>query len=86
MKTALLKEFILKPVTVGTIWPSSNSLCQEMVSEVNIDKAELIVELGPGTGPITKYIFTHKKPDSRFIAIELNRNLCMMLAEKMPEG
>ena len=56
-----------------------------MISEVNIDKAELIVELGPGTGPITKYILTHKTPESRFIAIELNRNLCKMLAEKMPE-
>jgi len=85
LKTALLKEFILKPVTVGTIWPSSSSLCQEMISEVNIDNAELIVELGPGTGPITKYILNHKNPESRFIAIELNRNLCMMLAEKMPE-
>jgi phosphatidylethanolamine/phosphatidyl-N-methylethanolamine N-methyltransferase len=86
LKTALLKEFILKPVTVGTIWPSSKSLCQEMVSGVDIENAKLIVELGPGTGPITRYILEHKSPDAHLIAIELSRTLCEKLTATMPEA
>ena len=86
MKTALIKEFILKPVTVGTVWPSSKSLCHEMVSGVDIEHAKLIVELGPGTGPITEYILNHKNPNAHLVAIELSRSLCDKLSEKMPEA
>ncbi len=86
LKTALLKEFLFKPVTVGTVWPSSNALCREMITDVNISQADLIVELGPGTGPITRYILENKKSDAHLVAIELSKRLCDHLSETMPEA
>ena len=43
-----------------------------LVDAVNFEKAECIVELGPGTGPFTREIVRRKKAQTILILIEIN--------------
>ena len=56
-----------------------------MVSEIGVDTADVIVELGPGTGVITREIVRCMSPNAKLIAIELDQTLCEHLRKAFPE-
>ena len=84
-KKLLLQQFIKNPINIGSILPSSKSLCFEMMKDINIENAENIVELGAGTGAFTNSIQAIRNPYSKFIAIELYEKFCNVLSEKFPD-
>jgi phospholipid N-methyltransferase len=43
------------------------------------------MEWGPGTGAFTKVILDRKPSDCRYVAMEINPDLCRILREKYPE-
>ena len=45
-----------------------------LVEAQHIFKADVIVELGPGNGAITKYITENLSPTARLICFEINDN------------
>lgn len=53
-KAVLFKRFLQHPTQVGALCPSSCALCRAMASEIGVENAGLVVELGPGTGVITR--------------------------------
>lgn len=67
-----LQGFLKRPKEVGSIIPSSRFLMQRVVRSANADEAKLIVELGPGTGVVTRTILRSMQPDARLLAIEIN--------------
>jgi phosphatidylethanolamine/phosphatidyl-N-methylethanolamine N-methyltransferase len=79
-----LKNFIKSPGTIGAIWPSSPFLAKMITSDIGLEKASSIVELGPGTGVFTSLILKIKKADSNFFVIELNRELYNTFKLKFP--
>lgn len=60
--------------TSGSIIPSSRFLANKMLKKVNFSKADVIVELGPGNGVITKRILNKLHPKAVLISIEINDN------------
>ena len=48
-KAVLFKRFLQHPTQVGALCPSSCALCRAMASEIGVENAGLVVELGPGT-------------------------------------
>ena len=68
-----IKNFIKSPGTIGAICPSSPFLAEMITSDVGIEKASAIVELGPGTGVFTSRILNMKSAQSLFFAVELNQ-------------
>ncbi len=70
---------------VGSVAPSSKSLALKMVKGVNFETAKVIVELGPGTGAITKYIIDRMRPETQLISIELNDKFVKKLKEDYPQ-
>lgn len=84
MGTTILKQFLKKPKTTGAVWSSSPSLCDVITSEVGIENAEMIVELGPGTGAVTEFILQKKNSKAKFIAIEVNQEMHDVFARKYP--
>ena len=70
---------------VGSVMPSSKGLALKMVKGVDFEKAKVIVELGPGTGAITKYIVPKLKPDTKLISIEINEVFVKQLNEDYPQ-
>lgn len=69
---SMLREFIRDPFSTGTICSSSPSLCRQIASSESLRHADLVVELGAGTGCISKYVLRSLKKDATFISIEKN--------------
>ena len=79
-----LREFMAKPVQVGAIAPSSRSLARRMISGFDLENAEAVIELGPGTGSITAEIVDAIGSETRLIAIERNEDFARHLSERFP--
>ena len=58
--------------TSGTIIPSSRFLVKKMLYEIDFSKADVIVELGPGNGVITKNILKKLHAKAVLICFEIN--------------
>jgi phospholipid N-methyltransferase len=58
--------------TIGAVAPSSKYLTQKMIKPIDFENAEIIVELGAGTGVMTKAILKKMKPNARLISFEIN--------------
>ena len=56
---------------LGSLIPSSRFLVNDVLNQVDWDKARVIVEYGPGVGGITAEILRRMRPDARLIAIEI---------------
>jgi phospholipid N-methyltransferase len=81
----LFKHFVRNPGEIGAICPSSSYLSEAIVSDIGIEKADAILEIGPGTGVFTEKIIEKKQPDSNFFAIESNEALSEVLIERFPD-
>jgi len=84
-KQLFLKRFLANPGIVGALLPSSPALCREICSHINIESAEAVVELGPGTGVITDEILERINPQTKFVAIELDEKLYETLHRNRPD-
>ena len=79
MKKTLSKESIFltegfKNIRgVGTVCSTSRFAAKAMVPEIGLhDEPKVIVELGVGTGSVTKEILKHLRPKDLYIGIEAN--------------
>ena len=80
-----LQAFIKNPAKVGAIAPSSPELAMKMVKGILPDENNIVVELGVGTGAITKYLQEIVPDDKSYLGIELDRNLIKSLSAKFPD-
>jgi phospholipid N-methyltransferase len=80
-----LKEYLLKQKTTGAIWPSSSHLAKAMTPAKNLASANDVVELGPGTGAITREIIGKLPGDCTFFAVEINPTFAEVLEKKYPQ-
>ncbi len=62
--------------SMGTITRSSRFICREMVSYIDFENADVIVEVGAGDGVITKYILKSMKPDTKLLVFEISEVFC----------
>src|SRR5690606_35545938 len=69
------RSFLEKPKEVGSVIPSSRFLERRVVRAAELERAKLVVELGPGTGGTTDALLRHMQPDARLVAIEINPRL-----------
>lgn len=79
------REFLRTPSVIGAIAPSSKGLAEMMVSDVDVEKASMVVEFGPGTGSFTQAILVRLSPGCQFVAIERNGSFVGMLRQKFPD-
>lgn len=67
----------------GSLLPSSRFLAKALVSELRPPRQPArILEVGPGTGSVTKAILRHLLPDDRLDAVEINRRFVALLEER----
>jgi phospholipid N-methyltransferase len=58
--------------TSGTIMPSSRFLVNRLLAGIDFAQATTIVELGVGTGCVTREILRRMRRDARLISLEIN--------------
>ena len=63
-----LQAFLKNPLKVGAIAPSSPELAAEMLQGIEPDDDNIVLELGVGTGAITKYLAGRSFPSKRLIS------------------
>ena len=81
----LWKQIVKNPRALGTVAPSSPYLAKCVVAAANIGANQKIVEVGAGTGPITKYIFPLIQPEN-FCIVEPNQELLEALRQQYPQA
>ena len=74
-----LKGFLRNPKEVGSVIPSSRFLTRRVLECGAVDKARVIIELGPGTGVFTGEILKRMRPDAKLVAVEINPKFVKML-------
>jgi len=79
-------SWIKRPLAVGAVTPSSKPLARAMAQYVDPDATGPVVELGPGTGPITEALIEHGVAPSRLVLVEFNPAFCQLLRERFPEA
>lgn len=80
-----LQAFIKNPLKVGAIKPSSPELARKMLEGINPDSDNIILELGVGTGAITKFIADIVPDRNSYLGIELNPVLAKSASQKFPD-
>lgn len=58
--------------TSGTITPSSRFLVKKMLSNIDFSSANVLVELGPGNGAITRKILKNLHKEAILVCFEIN--------------
>ncbi|MDT5121631.1 MAG: hypothetical protein QOC96_1113 [Acidobacteriota bacterium] len=86
---AFFKENLRSPRTTGAVAPSSPSLVRAMLNEAMIERAQVIVEFGPGTGVFTDEIIRRMNETARLLVLEVNpvfvSNLRARISDKRVE-
>ncbi len=80
-----LQAFLKNPGKVGSIRPSSPELAQKMIEGITPDKDNAVLELGVGTGAITKFLQEIVPDDKSYLGIELDRDLVRLLKRNFPD-
>jgi phospholipid N-methyltransferase len=78
---AFLQGFLRHPREVGSISiiPSSRFLERRITRAAGVDRARLVVELGPGTGGTTRALLQAMRPGARLLAVEINPQFVKVL-------
>jgi len=80
------REFRRQFRTTGAILPSSRFLARALVYQLRQPRrAARILEVGPGTGSVTRAIARHMLPDDRLDAVEINERFVAHLERRIGE-
>jgi phosphatidylethanolamine/phosphatidyl-N-methylethanolamine N-methyltransferase len=79
-----LRSWIEKPLSTGAVMPSGKLLARAMARLVDTKIDGPIIELGPGTGPVTEALVEHGVDPARLVLVEFNPVFCRMLRSRYP--
>lgn len=80
----LLKLWLKNPRRIGAVAVSSPELAAAMARQIPPGDG-WVVELGGGTGPVTKAILASGTPPDRLVVVERDPTLHRLLCERYPE-
>jgi phosphatidylethanolamine/phosphatidyl-N-methylethanolamine N-methyltransferase len=79
-----IRSWLEKPLSMGAVTPSSRILARAMARYVEPSVAGPIIELGPGTGPVTEALVEQGIDPSRLVLVEFNAMFCQLLRARFP--
>lgn len=77
--------WVVNPLRIASIIPSSRALAKAMTSEIGHDTAP-VIELGPGTGVFTHALLERGIPEGRLILVEYGRKFASLLEARYPDA
>ena len=77
------RNFFKSPFMLGSLVPSSPFLVNDMMSQVDWERARVLVEYGPGVGTFTREILKRMRSDAVLVAIELNTDFVEYLGNNV---
>lgn len=81
-----LRSWLERPLQTGAVTPSGKILARTMASYVDPRIPGPVVELGPGTGPVTDALIRRGIAQDRLVLIEYNPEFCRLLKGRFPKA
>ena len=81
-----IRSWLEKPLSIGAVTPSGRFLARTMARYVDIDSPGPVIELGPGTGPVTEALVERGVDPARLVLVEFNPVFCRLLRSRYPEA
>ena len=79
-----IRSWLEKPLATGAVTPSGRVLARTMAGYVDPQVAGPVIELGPGTGPVTEALVAHGVDPARLVLVEFNPTFCRLLRSRFP--
>lgn len=77
-----LKALVGEPRLTGAIAPSGRALARAMAAATGTPSKGLVVELGPGTGPVTQALIENRITPERLLLVEYDPGFCRTLERR----
>jgi phosphatidylethanolamine/phosphatidyl-N-methylethanolamine N-methyltransferase len=81
-----LRSWLERPLVTGAVTPSGKLLARTMASYVDPRVPGPVIELGPGTGPVTSALVRRGIAQDRLVLVEYNPEFCKLLHRKFPKA
>jgi phosphatidylethanolamine/phosphatidyl-N-methylethanolamine N-methyltransferase len=81
-----IRSWIERPLSIGAVTPSGKVLARAMARYVDPNSTGPVVELGPGTGPVTEALVEAGVAPSRLVLVEFNPSFCRILRSRYPDA
>jgi phosphatidylethanolamine/phosphatidyl-N-methylethanolamine N-methyltransferase len=79
-----IRTWFEKPISTGAVMPSSRVLARAMARYVDPLSSGPVIELGPGTGPVTEALVRQGVDPARLILVEFDPDFCRLLRTRYP--
>ena len=77
-----LMSLMSTPHLTGAVAPSGRALARAMAAAAGPPAAGLVIELGPGTGPVTRALLDSGLDRRRLVMVEYNPDFCRVLEDR----
>ena len=84
-RALFLRAFLAHPRRVGAVLPTSDRAVADMLDMAPVGRAQLVVELGAGTGSHTEAVLGRLGPQADLVAFEIDPALADALRSKLPD-
>lgn len=79
-----IRSWIEKPLAIGAVTPSGRALARTMAAYIDPRRLGPIIELGPGTGPVTEALLAQGVDPARLVLVEFDPTFCRLLRARYP--
>lgn len=81
-----IRNWIDKPLIIGAVSPSGKALAKMMAAPVDPDLPGQVLEIGPGTGPVTEALKARGIDEERLVLLEYNPDFVTLLRQRFPRA
>mgnify|MGYP003324971065 CR=1 FL=1 len=81
-----LKQFLTRNKEIGAIAESSDGLAELITEYASVETADVVLELGPGTGVFTEKILEKMADETTFFALEVNPRFVEATKRRCPQS
>jgi phosphatidylethanolamine/phosphatidyl-N-methylethanolamine N-methyltransferase len=78
------RRWMANPLQMGSIVPSSPALCKRIAAQTKANPDQIVVELGAGTGVISRALLECGLPPERLYVVEIVRDMAEHLRAVLP--
>jgi phosphatidylethanolamine/phosphatidyl-N-methylethanolamine N-methyltransferase len=78
------RRWLANPLQMGSIVPSSATLCRRIVQQTRRSADEAVLELGAGTGVVSRALLAAGMPPERLIVMEIVPDMARHLRDVLP--
>jgi len=78
------RRFLAHPGRVASVFPSSQAMGRLIARQIKREDDEYVVELGAGTGSVTRAILGSGVPAEKLIVVEIDKEMAAFLRKTFP--